>query len=118
MSRFLLLVPHDWSESQISGYIELLKANKEADYVDMRTWYRDQFYRAGTQTSWVLETVHGKQSDTREPHFNAFIVPPLIDLNVRDFAQYAITNKRPVYCNDLPVKGFEQTENNLFAVIT
>jgi hypothetical protein len=118
MRRYLLLVPSDWNGAQIQGYMEQLpRYYGEAEFVDMRTWYKDNFSRLGTKESWVYDTVHGKQVDNRQPYFDGFIVPNLIDKTAHAIAAYALSQNRAVNCEGYPVLGFEQNENNSFSII-
>jgi hypothetical protein len=42
--------------------------------VDSVFWYKEQFSRCGDWSSWIWETVSGKNYDTRETHFSGFIL--------------------------------------------
>jgi hypothetical protein len=78
--RFLLLVNRGMSSSFIDDAVEtalsLLKEELgiSAQLVDSVFWYKEQFSRCGDWSSWIWETVSGKNYDTRETHFSGFIL--------------------------------------------
>lgn len=118
--RYLFLPPSDWSDGQISSYMETLPSlyGEGNVYVNMKDWYKDHFMRTGTRTTWVFETIHGKQSDTREPHFAGFIVSPLIDGPAYAIARHALAYGKIVLLDKRQVKDLEPNENNSYSVIS
>jgi hypothetical protein len=46
----------------------------EVQLVDSAFWHKEHFGRCGDWSSWVWETVTGRDYDTREHHFSGFIV--------------------------------------------
>jgi hypothetical protein len=50
------------------------KLKLEVELVDSAFWHKEQFQRCGDWSSWVWETVTGRDYDTRRPHFAGFII--------------------------------------------
>jgi len=50
------------------------KLKLEVELVDSAFWHKEQFQRCGDWSSWIWETVTGRDYDTRRPHFAGFII--------------------------------------------
>ena len=78
--RFLLLVNRGMSSSAIDDAVEVAhtllgdELGIKAELIDSAFWYKEQFNRCGDWSSWIWETVTGKDYDTRKSHFSGFIL--------------------------------------------
>lgn len=117
--RYLFLAPSDWSDFQVTLYMDSLvtQYGEDVEYVNLRDWYRDQFNKLGSRATFVYDTVHGRAADTREPHFDGFLVPPLVDGPAYAIARHAMAYGRKVLHENKQVRDLEPTENGNYAVI-
>lgn len=115
---YLFLVPTDWSDKLVSEYMDRLPSfvdDPNIQYVNMRTWYQEQFVRSGNRNAWLYDTIFGKRADTRDPFFQGYVLPPIIDNPGASIAQQALNYGKIVLCEGMTVKGLEQTENGQFS---
>lgn len=78
--RFLLLVNRGMGSSAIDEAAEIAcsligeELGISAELIDSAFWYKEQFGRCGDWSSWIWETVTGKNYDTRKSHFSGFVL--------------------------------------------
>lgn len=78
--RLLVLVNRGESSHSINRAVETADAlireglGVSVELVDSAFWHKEQFGRCGDWSSWIWETVTGKDYETREHHFSGFIV--------------------------------------------
>lgn len=93
-------------------------------FTSVRNWFQDAFPQAGSLDSWVWETVHGKNFATKEPHFNMFVYPPrvTVDLHGVLVGLEALRNGRLVMVRSIErgrfdrVEGFVQAEEGTWLI--
>jgi len=79
--KLLLLVPRSMNSIEVEEVSKGVKSKltsslglTDAGLTDSAAWYREMFESCGNWDSWIWETVTGRDYETREPHFDGFVV--------------------------------------------
>lgn len=78
--KLLVLVNRGMSSHAIDQAVETAgvliqeRLGIEPQLIDSAFWHKEQFNRCGDWSSWIWETVTGRDYDTREHHFSGFVV--------------------------------------------
>ena len=99
----LVLLPANWTS--LRSRLELKTVSRRlaealgrpVDLRDYKGWHLQMYQTCGDWRSWMWETVLGRDYETRQPHFDAFVVPPdSIDHVSAEIVNLALNKNRPV----------------------
>lgn len=73
--RVLALVGKSQTPQQVKSQVAVAqkKLGPTAQVIDSSTWFKEFFPRCGDWSSWVWETVTGKDYQTRQPRFSLYV---------------------------------------------